>query len=375
MAKKRANGEGTIYPDKRRGGWIAALIVGIDPKTGKYIRRQRSARTKAEAAEVLTALRLENQQGTKQDFARMPLSDWLSYYLKTYRLPHLAETTRRRMLCEVRGISRLPFARLRLSALSETTMQEGLNSLLDKPTTCRAYGKLLRAAIKKAVEVGAMAKDISHGVKTPRQKRKAIAYITESQLMEILDNCPDLTTAMILRLGFYSGLRPEELCALTWADVDERRGEINVNKAFTCAGSVRIHKATKTQSSNRLVSIPAALCADLRRYRIAQKERLFALGKRNDGDFVFLDRRNNQMAVYVLACRFRTLSRRTGIKLTPRALRHSHATDLFAKGVNAKDIQKRLGHSSIMITMDIYTQFIEERDSEIAALLDSYIVT
>ena len=36
-------------------------------------------------------------------------------------------------------------------------------------------------------------------------------------------------------------------------------------------------------------------------------------------------------------------------------LRHTHAAMLLKQGVNPKIVQERLGHSSISITMDIYS--------------------
>ncbi len=51
-------------------------------------------------------------------------------------------------------------------------------------------------------------------------------------------------------------------------------------------------------------------------------------------------------------------------------LRHTHATILLALGVDIKTISQRLGHSSIVTTMNIYTHVLESLDKSAAEKLD-----
>jgi integrase len=51
-------------------------------------------------------------------------------------------------------------------------------------------------------------------------------------------------------------------------------------------------------------------------------------------------------------------------------LRHSHATQLLAQGVHPKIVQERLGHSTITVTMDLYSHVTETMQSDAAARLD-----
>ncbi|MDP4086292.1 MAG: tyrosine-type recombinase/integrase [Bacillota bacterium] len=44
-------------------------------------------------------------------------------------------------------------------------------------------------------------------------------------------------------------------------------------------------------------------------------------------------------------------------KSTIHGLRHFHATQLMKMGVNPKVVSERLGHSSIEITLNLYTHF------------------
>ena len=45
--------------------------------------------------------------------------------------------------------------------------------------------------------------------------------------------------------------------------------------------------------------------------------------------------------------------------------RHTHATLLFESGVNPKEIQHRLGHSDISMTLGIYTHITEKTEKKL----------
>ena len=47
-------------------------------------------------------------------------------------------------------------------------------------------------------------------------------------------------------------------------------------------------------------------------------------------------------------------------EVTPYSLRHTHASYLLSKGIPIEYISKRLGHSNIGITLDVYTHLLDE---------------
>jgi integrase len=64
-------------------------------------------------------------------------------------------------------------------------------------------------------------------------------------------------------------------------------------------------------------------------------------------------------------------TRKIGIKLRFHDLRHSHASQLLRQGVSAKVVSERLGHSSIGITLDIYSHVLPGMQKEAAAKINS----
>jgi integrase len=56
-------------------------------------------------------------------------------------------------------------------------------------------------------------------------------------------------------------------------------------------------------------------------------------------------------------------------------LRHSHATQLLAAGVHPKIAQERLGHSTIVTTLDLYSHVSDTMQTEVAAKIDAALGT
>ncbi|MGZ5866973.1 MAG: tyrosine-type recombinase/integrase [Xanthobacteraceae bacterium] len=56
-------------------------------------------------------------------------------------------------------------------------------------------------------------------------------------------------------------------------------------------------------------------------------------------------------------------------------LRHSHASHMLASNVHPKIVQERLGHSSVAITMDIYSHLMPNMQTEAANSVDTVLRT
>jgi integrase len=108
----------------------------------------------------------------------------------------------------------------------------------------------------------------------------------------------------------------------------------------------------------------------LQHHKKAQAERRLKAGpKWKDRNLVFCDLRGEPLDRQNLLRRhLRPLLKKTGISadLTLYGLRHSCATLMLAAGVHPKIVSERLGHSSITITLDIYSHVMPNMQVEAA---------
>ena len=84
------------------------------------------------------------------------------------------------------------------------------------------------------------------------------------------------------------------------------------------------------------------------------------------------NRRFGLLNVSALCAAVKKAAKAAGLDgVTTKSLRHTHATQLFAAGWAAVDVQKRLGHTTIKTTIDVYTHYIPSRAREIADYIES----
>ena len=114
--------------------------------------------------------------------------------------------------------------------------------------------------------------------------------------------------------------------------------------------------STKTQQGDRQLSLPADFCVELDHYRRQQLiQRMKTQGWQETG-FVFTRLDGQPINPSRFSNYYRYTRKRLGIATTFHMLRHDMASRMKSANIfDLKDIQSQLGHSSIKITMDIYT--------------------
>ena len=66
-------------------------------------------------------------------------------------------------------------------------------------------------------------------------------------------------------------------------------------------------------------------------------------------------------------------TKRIGIKLRFHDLRHTHASHLLRAGVSAKVVSERLGHSTVGMTLDVYSHVLPGMQEDAASRIDSVL--
>jgi integrase len=133
------------------------------------------------------------------------------------------------------------------------------------------------------------------------------------------------------------------------------------------AGEIREKEAKNGKT--RTVALPSLAVEELRRWRVAQAEELLKLGVRADDSRHVVTRADgNPVQPRSLTHVMSDFLDEWDVTL--HKLRHSHASHMLAAKVHPKVVQERLGHSSIAITMDIYSHLMPNMQSEAASAVD-----
>lgn len=164
-------------------------------------------------------------------------------------------------------------------------------------------------------------------------------------------------------LMFFTGVRPGEAMALKFKDLNN--GYINISKTIESHGK-RLISTPKTYSSKRSIKIDKLLEYDLLRLKKLYSNR----STLNDDLFIF---GGTKPLSPTTINRYKTMAcEKANIRpITLHQFRHSHATLLLQKGIVINEVSRRLGHSKVSTTLDIYTHTDLTQEKRVLDTLNS----
>ena len=192
------------------------------------------------------------------------------------------------------------------------------------------------------------------------EKKDTINSYTKDEYKKVLEliKTEDISKRALIETALKTGFSKEELFGLRWKDFDEENSTLSVRivRLYTKRYGI-IEKQPKASCRIRTISIPNSLVETLKSFKNDSDK---------DEDYIFRNININSIGAW-----FSDFQARNNIrKIRFHDLRHTHATILLYAGIDIKTISKRLGHSKIGITMDTYTDVLQELDLSASQKLD-----
>ncbi|MFI1335667.1 tyrosine-type recombinase/integrase [Streptomyces sp. NPDC020845] len=218
---------------------------------------------------------------------------------------------------------------------------------------------LLRAALEHAVREDELPRNVAKNVELSTGTKREIEPLTVKEGRQLLAAARGDRLWTAYELAVRIGLRRGEVLGLRWKDVDLADGSVTIRQTIQRVGGQLLIAAPKTQRSARRIALPAECATALRARRAQQHGDRLAAGDtwRADGnDLVFTTRYGTPIEPRNLNRAFTLLCDKAGVRRVRfHDLRHTCASLLHENGADARMIMEVLGHSSIRVTMDIYT--------------------
>lgn len=236
------------------------------------------------------------------------------------------------------------------------------------------HHRLISSILEKAVKWQILYANPCDRVEVPKVERKEARYLDEKQTVELLA-CLErepLQYRAIINLFLYSGMRRGELCGLEWDDIDFDQNIIDINKSSLYLPEKGIFEdETKNFSSHRVIKLPAPIMDLLAEHKKEQNLARLGLADRwVISNKLFTQWDGKPIHPDTITAWFTKFIKR--YSLTPvsiHSLRHTNATLLIANGTDLRTVSKRLGHSNMTTTGNIYTHAIQTADERAAAAL------
>ena len=351
--RRRGHGEDSIYFDRANHYWVGAVSLGH--KGEKRVRRKVTGRTKTEVKAKLRQLRHELDSGIRSSATYTvgnALDDWLAGGLsgRSDRTVQLYRDTIKPL--------RERLADVKLRDLTAGDVQETLDALAGWLSTrsLQIIRNCLERAIRHAEIRDLTGRNVAALVKAPRGRPgRPSKSLTLEQAQTLLRAAEDSRLYTYVVLSVTTGLRTEEVRALTWNEVDLDSGTVAVYRAVRASGD------TKTQESRRVLLLPQLAVEALREHRKRQAaDRLAAGALWKDHGLVFASAMGTQLDRYNVRREFRKITQAAGLGncWAPREMRHTFVSLLSSAGMPLDDIAVLVGHKGTATTETVYRKVV-----------------
>lgn len=378
---------------KKKNGTIvyrSSVYLGVDKLTGKKARTTVTANTKKgikiKARESINAF-ANNGYSVKEKPTITTYGELVALWWESYK-----NTIKPNSQQSMEGIVRLHilpvFGDYKLDKLTTPVIQQQVNKWADKANKGEkgAYANysFLNNINRRILQYGVTMQAIQHNpardVIIPRKqqnKEHKVKFFSNQELKQFLDYLDSLDLSSYENLFDYvlyktllaSGCRIGEALALEWSDIDLKKGIISISKTLN---RYQETNTPKSKAGLREIDIDKDTVSLLKQYKKRQQVQSWQLG-RSEG-IVFTPFTTKYAYACLLRKRLQGHFKSAGVPdISFHGFRHTHATIMLYAGIEAKDLQYRLGHSNISMTLNTYVHATKEGAKKAVSIFESAI--
>ena len=373
---KKQNGS-TVYRSR--------VYLGIDSQTGKRIQANLTARTKTELKKKAQLAKADFQNNGFSKKENIPLTSyeevaqlWWESYQHTVK-PNTQDSVKRLLSNHVIPL----FGSYKLDKLTTPTIQRIVNQLALRANK-REDGAFLhydkihalnKRILQYAVTMQIIDMNPAREVILPRKIKKGrtkVKHFNNLELKQFLSYLEEADLAIyrnIYEITLYkfllaTGCRINEALALHWSDIDLHNATVNITKTLNHLGEIN---SPKSEASYRTIDIDAQTIEVLKVYQKRQRQEAWKLGRTET--IVFSDFIHKYPNNKTLSTRLNTRFKHAGVpNIGFHGFRHTHASLLLNSGIPYKELQHRLGHSTLAMTMDTYSHLSKAKEKTAVSL-------
>lgn len=367
------------YFRKRGNTWSFTVDIGKDPSTGKRLQRTKGGfKTKKEAQLACASLIDQLNKGISFDNEKVKVGEFIDHWLENVAKRKVTERTH---LNYTRVLNKRIRPHLKEIKMKDLRLHHGqalITKMLEEGKSERyiEYAFVIfKNVLNYGVKTELLTKNPLEHLEIPRPRRAKITTWTAEEIKRFMEfsKAENPVYMLPLYIAAHTGMRRGEVLGLQWSHVDLERKKISVEYSLTYdePNHKFILTEPKTDSSYRQITIDDELVAELKKQRKRQMEMRMLYGPDYE-DWNLVCSNNDGRPLYgrMVAHHLDQVSKKAGLKkIRVHDLRHSHATMLLRMGVNPKIVSERLGHSSVKMTLDVYSHVTEDMQQKTADLI------
>ena len=379
MAKKRANGEGSIRK-RKDGRWEGRYTAGHDPETGKAIYKNVLGRSQAEVKEKLKQAIGEAQALDITKAGKYTVGEWMEVWFQDYAKIKVRPSSHQTYQGYIHNHIRPNIGDIPLEKLTSLDLQKFYKKLLTtgrvdrveakgqpkglSAKTVRNLHQILSSALKLAQEQRLILTNPAEGCALPRVEHQEMKTLTTVQLASFFREARESGVFELYYLELATGLRRGELLGLKWEDIDLERGDLRVRRQVSRINGEVVEAPLKTKNAYRTLPLAEDTVSVLKEQR----------RKVGNSPWVFPSPNGGPISPDSVLHMLHRVLKRAGLpKVRFHDLRHTFATLALQNGVDVKTVSGMLGHFSAGFTLDTYAHITSAAQRQAAQTMGSVL--
>ena len=386
-AGRRGNNEGSIY-QRKDGRWVGAVTVGYKAD-GSQIRKSKYGKSRQEVARKIAKLVDEvfengytaNVTTENERNFEVLCREWFDLFIASTISSRTVETRRTMLKNHIFPV----FGQFNVQDIDDKKLQRFFNDKVRKyaSDTVHKMKNILNNFFTYAVEEEYVSSNPMTKVKVRRYESKsydededtgkALKPEIRMALLEFVEANPIFKPILITSSN--TGLRPQEICGLRWADVNFTSKTLSVKRAvvreteydddWNIVSRKSVIGKTKTAMSVRRIPIPNVVIATLQEWQAYSKANgitsVYVFPNTKTGGF------RKYSGLRTTLERFKKKNGLEGEDITLYSLRHTFASVMLEEGANQKFAAEVMGHKRLSTFLDYYCHVASNNVHEQAA--------
>jgi integrase len=376
---------GCIHP-RGKNKWLLAYDIGPGPDGKRQQRYKTVHGIKKVAERELTRILHELATGSYIEPSKTTVAEYLDQWLETYAKTNVCGTTLERYTGIIEKHLKPALGTHVIGKLQPLHIQSYYAEAVKSGHLRKAGGlsartviqhhRVLRRALLQAVRWQIISRNPVDAVEPPRLEKKEMSVPTDESVQKLLEVSGCTKFYLPILLAASTGMRRGEILALKWGDVDLDEGLASIRRSLEQTRAGLRFKEPKSGKA-RVVVLSTMTVEALQQHRVDQELHKMLFGSDYHNDELICARPDGQpMVPDNFSREFRDIVTKAKIRHTRfHDLRHFHATALMGRNVHPKVVSERLGHSTVGITLDLYSHCLPSMQIEAARKIDEALRT
>lgn len=356
------------YKKRADGRFCTLVSTSKVDENGKKIRITVYAKSSKELEEKVAEIKTDLKRGTYANDNRKTVREYAEHWYISSKEGTVGEATAR----DYKGTIKNHFdliGDIRLKDLTKSDVLAQVNKPGNSKENKRRIIMTIKQVLDSAIDDGLIYRNVANNIKSPAAQSPEKRALTDEE-KEAIKKCEFTPMEkMYVDIAYCTGVRRGELLALQKGDINFAQKTLTVKRAVTFVGGSKL-KETKTESGYRTIPLPLWLVEELKVY-ISALDSIYLFHGANKALISQSTAKRLWQSIYNkinVAMGGTANVYKSGklvseglhvTDLTTHIFRHNYCTMLYYAGVDVKEAQRLMGHSSIKITLEIYTHLME----------------